>query len=151
MYKKFWDNVNKDGDCWEWVGSINGKGYGQLCLNGEYKLAHRLSWEIHYGQIPKGMQVLHRCDNRCCTNPQHLFVGTHQDNMDDKVSKGRASHTRGTDNGQSIITERDVLTIIKLRNSGLKYREIADLFNVDKSHIGKICRGKRWEHLLLMG
>ncbi len=92
----FWARVTK-GDsksCWNWTGGKNEKGYGALRFLGERILAHRLSWIIHNGPIPEhdsyhGFCILHRCDNPSCVNPDHLFLGTHQDNMDDMVAKNR--------------------------------------------------------------
>ena len=69
--------------CWEYIG------YGRLRANGKKVLAHRLSWKEHRGEIPKGLLVLHKCDNSCCVNPWHLFLGTQQDNIDNMVKKGR--------------------------------------------------------------
>jgi len=81
--------------CWLWTASTKGSGYGSfgICA-GRVELAHRASWEIHRGQIPKGMHVLHRCDTPACVNPEHLFLGTAADNMADKAAKGRARTPR---------------------------------------------------------
>lgn len=76
--------------CWLWVGGTNGKGYGQLWIDGEPSImAHRLSWELHNGPIPKGMLVCHKCDTPPCVNPDHLFIGTDKDNIQDCIKKGR--------------------------------------------------------------
>jgi hypothetical protein len=87
--KRFWDKVKKTDGCWNWV--PGNERYGKLKATGSRKnvLAHRMSWEMHNGPIPDEMHVLHTCDNTRCVRPDHLFLGTHQDNMDDKVVKGR--------------------------------------------------------------
>lgn len=99
--ERFWEKVNKDGpthpnceaQCWVWAGSLNTKGYGLISSNGGNIVTHRISYELHNGSIPDGLLVLHRCDRPSCVNPNHLFLGTHQDNMDDMAAKGRS--TRG--------------------------------------------------------
>jgi len=76
--------------CWLWLGSTNAKGYAHLKYNNRQQRANRFSWTAYNGEIPPGLHVLHRCDNRLCVNPDHLFLGTNQDNVDDRVNKGRS-------------------------------------------------------------
>lgn len=87
----FWERVSlgdKD-ECWLWLGATTEAGYGTLTINHKPLGAHRMSWILMNGEIPKGMNVCHKCDIPPCVNPNHLFLGTHQENMDDKVKKGR--------------------------------------------------------------
>lgn len=79
-----------DSGCWEWIGTIYSNGYGKFEYQKSQWRAHRLAYYFSYGQIPSGLFVCHKCDNPICINPTHLFVGTHQDNMDDAVEKGRS-------------------------------------------------------------
>lgn len=87
---RFWDKVQTGRECWEWTASRKPAGYGQISIHGKIRYAHRVAWEIFYEEsLPAGVQVLHKCDNPPCVRPSHLFKGTHQDNMDDRESKGR--------------------------------------------------------------
>lgn len=91
---RFFRFIKKD-DCWNWIGSIGKNGYGYFSKNSKAASAHRVSWEIHNGQIPDGLCVLHKCDNRKCVNPDHLFIGTYYDNIHDKINKGRDTSISG--------------------------------------------------------
>ncbi len=86
----FWTYVDKRGptDCWPWTRQIDREGYGRAQSKDDV-LAHRHAWKLSKGPIPKGLHVLHRCDNPACCNPKHLWIGTHQDNMNDRQKKGR--------------------------------------------------------------
>lgn len=97
---RFFDKIEKTNSCWYWTGAINRGGYGQLSIQGKSYKAHRLAWMIKYGDIPTGMCVLHKCDVTECVNPDHLFIGTHIDNVRDMVSKGRQS--RGKEYGRKV-------------------------------------------------
>ncbi len=111
---RFWKFVDKksNDDCWNWTGGKMGNGYGSLRVSnkqGSHVYAHRLSWELHNGPIPKGMQVLHHCDNPSCVNPNHLFIGTASDNMRDMDSKnrrGNRNYACGDRNGLRLHPEK---------------------------------------------
>lgn len=90
----FWEKVDKSGNCWIWQGSVNKEGYGGVQVKGMTWSTHRYSWFIEYGEIPKGLCVLHKCDNPSCVRPDHLFLGTQKDNVIDCYNKGRGRWQR---------------------------------------------------------
>lgn len=150
-YERFchFADIRASNDCWEWKHTIGKSGYGQLRLYGRMTQAHRLSYEIHFGAIPDGMLVCHHCDNRRCVNPNHLFLGTHQDNAMDMVDKGR--HARyahsGEDNPTAILTEDKVREIRRLREQGETQKSIANRFGLCRSHVGDIVNRVIWKHV----
>lgn len=141
--------VNTDTNCWNWTGPVSSAGYGMIGINYKSRTTHRVSYEIHCGEIPTGFHVLHRCDNRKCVNPKHLFLGTQADNVADMVSKNRHagwSGLRGTAHGCSKLTENDVREIRAAVNPHV--RDLAKKYGVDRNHIYAIRSGKLWKHLL---
>lgn len=128
------------------MGATLDKGYGQTWENGKSKRAHRASWELYRGQIPKGIFVLHRCDIPSCVNPEHLFLGTNKDNMQDCKNKKRLKPAimRGEKHGHSKLKEVEVIAILK---DGRQKKEIAKDYGVHASAIGKIKNGKGWKHI----
>jgi len=138
---RFWDKVDIKGadECWEWTAWKNNRGYGQIGLGRKLVLAHRVSWELKNGPIPKGMEVLHKCDNPACVNPNHLFTGSQKDNMDDMAEKGR--RPMGKDVWNAKLTKEDV---VKIRESNKKQAELAAIYDVTQSHISDIISHRRW-------
>ena len=124
--------------CHNWTKSLNSKGYGRIKINGTRKLVHRVSYELHSGPIPEGLFVLHRCDNRKCCNPEHLSVGTNQDNMDDKVAKGRWA-------GNAILTLEKVKEIRQKYIETTTYKELAIEYGVHYNTIYAIITNIRWK------
>lgn len=145
MNEKFWAKIEKRADgCWVWLGAPNKDGYGAYQA-GEYRYAHRFAWEERHGKIPKGIVVCHHCDNRLCCNADHLFLGTHADNVADKVRKGRQA--KGTQNGRTKLTEDAVrLIFADERAVGVLAREHA----VDPRAIRAIKNGETWRYLKLV-
>lgn len=144
---RFWERVTVRGpdECWEWQASTDKDGYGQLTgrsASGRHTMlkAHRVSWELSRGQIPDGLFVLHKCQNRRCVNPNHLYPGTHLDNMRDVV---RVGSQKGERNPAVKLTDEECEQIRSLRISGLLLREIAPMFNVRESQISRICNRRR--------
>ena len=110
----FWRRVEKSHGCWLWTAYRDSKGYGfAVPGRGQKQLAHRVSWVLHFGQIPDGLLVLHKCDNPPCVRPDHLFLGTHADNAADMVAKDRQAS--GDRNGASV--HRDRLPVGEARSN----------------------------------
>lgn len=141
--KRFWEKVDKnlESGCWEWTAQIAPNGYGRFYTD-KNTSAHRASWEIHYGKIPKRMLVCHRCDNKKCVNPKHLFVGTNKDNLEDMRIKGRS--LRGEKNTGSKLNRSQVKQIRAMLNKGINQEQIAREFEVAKNTVSRISTRERW-------
>ncbi len=142
--ERFWSKVAIGKDCWEWQAQVGPHGYGCFDHRFAYR-AHRASWILTFGAIPKGMQVLHRCDNKRCVRPDHLFLGTQKENVVDCVNKGRIS--RGEHRPQHKLTTDNIRAIRDLRKTGLTYKTLAERFNVSLGYICKIVNGTAWRHV----
>lgn len=149
----FWSKVNKSADgCWTWVGGDRHvAGYGLLrrgCV-GEHR-AHRISWVLHYGPIPNGLYVCHHCDNRPCVRPDHLFVGTATDNMQDMIRKGRSAAQVNPDHyakGEEKIHKLTTAQVADIRMSSSSRTALSVRYGVSVSCIGKILRREGWRHI----
>lgn len=141
--KRFWkkvDKVNSLNGCWLWTASVSNH-YGRFSIGKQTAYAHRFSYELANGAIPAGFYVCHTCDNPLCVNPAHLFLGTHQDNMDDRNNKGRMA--RGITN-RAKLTESNVLDI---RASAESVSDLAYNYGVSPQHIRLILSRKSWSHI----
>lgn len=155
--------------CWLWTGTQTRGGYGNVGIRHDGRprtmRAHRLSWMLTHGDIPAGLNVLHNCpagDNRLCVNTAHLWLGTHKQNTQDALEKGRLAtgerhglHThpearqRGTASHWALLEESQVLDIRYLAAHGMPHRLLGEIYRVHAGTIGQIARGKNWKHLPL--
>lgn len=139
--KRFWSkiDVGDPDECWNWLAGKNRRGYGWFWINYRTWYAHRVAWVLTYGPIPKGLCVLHHCDNPSCCNPYHLFLGTSVDNLADALRKGRL---------RTKLTKEEVLEIRELYATG-RYTQlqIAVKFGVHTSHVSRIVSRQIWEYI----
>ena len=131
-------------ECWEWEASMYPQGYGRFFCGGKTYRAHRFSYQLYSGNIPQGLCVCHKCDNRKCVNPSHLFLGTYYDNQQDCASKGRHVILYGEECGASKLTQEQVYKIRALYKTGVFQRLLAERFRTTQSNISRIVRGERW-------
>lgn len=130
--QRFWDKVDKSGDCWEWTGYKTSDGYGRLFVDGKAVRAHRFVMEIEGVDIPSGMIVGHACDNPSCVKPDHLWIGTQKDNVRDMARKGRHGHSK--------LTKADKDEIRRLKPTHT-LKELGGQFGVCFQMISRICNG----------
>lgn len=137
-------SIDAKTECWNWISTKYDTGYGQFWAHGKHQKAHRISYQLHRGEIPHGLCVLHKCDNRRCVNPDHLFLGTISDNNADKVAKGRQARfdRRGTANYRAKLTDLDVAEIRAA--NGILHRQLAEQYGISGPQISLIRSGKRW-------
>ena len=149
VIQRFWVKavVGTPDACWPWIASKDDDGYGNFKFKGKWERASRVAWMIVYGPIPPRKLVCHSCDNPCCVNPQHLWLGAHSENTSDSVAKGRHVDNRGEKQGSHKLTELDVIEIRKLYNAGMLQRIIAERFGVSRRHIGCIVNKEEWRHI----
>lgn len=134
--------------CWEWQGFIDRGGYGRYkWVDRTNWIAHRLMFALAFGDFDWSLDVCHMCDYRKCVNPDHLFLGTAQDNIDDMVKKGRQRTARGEQNGMSKLTSETVQRIKEMRAAGMTQEEIGAYHGVRHSTVGRILRGSAWRHV----
>jgi len=151
---RFWQKVirGESHECWLWTGCQDGYGYGAISehrYTWRASKAHRVSWELHNGAIPRDLCVLHHCDVRICVNPQHLFLGTRGDNARDAAQKGRMSKIPRRNN--VTLKEKDVMLIRELRRRKcpVTAKRLGDWFGVSGSAVSHIWHNRKWKHLPL--
>ena len=138
---RFWAMVDRQGDadCWLWTGQLSANGYGKIKTSDGSIGVHRVAWQLHYGSIPNGTFVCHKCDVRNCVNPDHLFLGEHADNMRDMALKGRQS--KGQKVHSAILSPSQVREIQAAEGI---YREIGNRYGVSVSTVCDIKTGRSW-------
>jgi hypothetical protein len=147
----FWSRVNKETEteCWLWIAAKSRSGYGNFYNQG----AHRYAYQFAYGDIPKGMVVMHSCDIKLCVNPKHLSIGTHKDNSQDMVRKGRCNSPVGERQGNSRLTEEQVRYIranyIPGVNQNIRGNTyiFAEMYGLPIGTIRNVIQGDSWKHL----
>lgn len=143
LEQRFWEKVirREDDACWGWTAAKANGGYGVLGNGNRLVRAHRLSYELHVGPIPAGMEVCHRCDNPECTNPQHLFLGTHADNVQDMLQKRRDWA------GGRKLTREQVRDVYQRIHAGESAYHLADEFGVSRKTIQRIGRRETYRNV----
>ena len=137
--------------CWLWLGAIGCEDdRGLISVNGGPIAAHRVAWLLYCGEIPKGMRVLHTCDVPSCVNPDHLWLGSQWDNINDCKKKGRfkppTDHSfPGERHGNSKLTDENIL---EMRTGALSNKEYAQKFDIDRRYVSRIRTGRAWKHLV---
>jgi hypothetical protein len=144
---RFWSKVDKRGpnECWNWTGAINSSGYGSFRLDGKVGSSSRTSYSLEYGEIPVGLHVCHRCDNRPCVNPAHLFLGTNEDNHLDKIAKGRQA--RGESAGIANLKESDVRALRDAARSGQTVTNLSKQTGIAYCTVYSAVHGMTWKHI----
>jgi hypothetical protein len=142
-------NTEQRGECLVWTGTKGESGYGEIQRLHVRWLTHRLAWTLANGPIPAAMEVCHHCDNPACVRIEHLFVGTHAENMRDMLAKGRhgfvGSSRSGEDHPTAKLTKIDVIWIRYLRSLGATHKRIAEIVGGSLSNARAICSGKTWQ------
>lgn len=144
---RFWSKVDVRGpdDCWEWKGRPTKYGYGVLGVGPKVRRAHRVSWVIEHGSLSDEDHVLHRCDNRICVNPRHLWLGDNAANVADRVAKGRSGTVDSELHHAAKLTRSDVRRMRSLIEQGYRQVDLADQFNVSQATVSRVKRRAIWK------
>lgn len=142
LREKFEQRFRVTPGCWVWTHGLDNNGYGKITYKSATTRAHRISYELYIAEIPSGLHVLHRCDNPACVNPDHLFIGTHADNMRDKTKKGRAigAHPGESHHKAKLTVEK----VLKIRGDARNPTQMACEYNVDRKTICAVLSRKSW-------
>jgi HNH endonuclease len=140
---RFWEKVSKSDGCWEWRGYVARNGYGRIGVGRDACDTHRVAWELSNGPIPEGLWVLHRCDNRRCVRPDHLFLGDNAANVQDMFSKRRRRQD-GEHNTGAKLNWAIVVDIREWAAVGVSANRIAKAFGLDSRHVSRIVKGEAW-------
>jgi hypothetical protein len=144
LAKRFWEKVQKTDTCWNWTACMTWGGYGRIGHAGKQQLAHRVSWMLEHGEFPE-LCVLHRCDNRRCVNPAHLFLGTYLDNSRDCVAKGRRPDQRRHKHPRAALSVLDSYLIqLAYRLLPVTGTQLSEAWGVSEGPIWRILHGKHW-------
>jgi len=134
--------------CWLWTGYNRQDGYGAFSVGKGMPVAHRVSYELFIGPIPKGLHILHKCDNPSCVRPDHLSIGTHLDNMADKTRKGRQARLKGMRNGRAKLTENQIYEIRDRYILGdVTVSQLAREYGVSRTTVRRIVTYQLWRHI----
>jgi len=148
---KILNRHKKVNGCWEWQGKLNNDGYGSFQETSQGNKteirAHRRSYEIFNGEIPEGMQVCHTCDNPSCCNPDHLWIGTPKDNVQDCIKKKRRSPKKNRALAAGKLTEDQVREIRELYKNGSSQKELQEQFKLSQSQVSGIVNHRFWRHV----
>ena len=155
---RFWEKVDKseglgpDGTCWEWRAYVHPSGYGQLGLGRAVDgvmHTHRISYLLEHGEIPKGMLVLHKCDNRLCVNPDHLWLGTHKDNTQDMIAKGRRRKSSQVVRGEGVSNSKLTEDLVRKMRAEppMTFKKLGEKYGVTAGTACKVILRQTWGHV----
>lgn len=154
ILQRFWDKVDikTENECWNWKASTRGHSthdYGRFYFRKTRIQSHRVAWIISFGEIPIGLKVCHKCDNPKCVNPNHLFLGTQEDNMKDCKKKGRTGQnlTCGTTRYNAKVNDQKVKIIRAMFDNGYTNKGLSKMFEIAPSTICDIVKRRTWRHI----